>query len=286
MKKCPYCGNEYPDDATACFIDGEPLADNTSQLTVVEDQAVDVTPHKDDPPRTFPDYQWAARDAWKCVAMILLLGFVFETIIYALGLHFLGFRRWHGAGFGYFSIALLRYAVGLLVAVYFARTDTFVSFWKGFSLDLKPSDYVWFGIVMALIIRFSGHFLMTHGWGKGVNNYGFTSFRHAFGFERYFFLISPLILAPILEESINRGFLYKAFRGSYSITLSTILIVAWTAITHWGYYSHSWIAALDLSALTLVQCYLREKSDSLWDCIFCHFAFNASSLLFIITSLS
>jgi hypothetical protein len=35
---------------------------------------------------------------------------------------------------------------------------------------------------------------------------------------------------------------------------------------------------MDLSLLTLVQCYLREKSQSIWDCILCHFAFNASSL--------
>jgi hypothetical protein len=25
MKKCAYCGKEYPDEATACAIDGEPL---------------------------------------------------------------------------------------------------------------------------------------------------------------------------------------------------------------------------------------------------------------------
>ena len=57
MKKCPYYGKEYSDDATACFIDGEPLADNTPQLAVVEDQAVDAAPRKDDPHLTFSDYQ-------------------------------------------------------------------------------------------------------------------------------------------------------------------------------------------------------------------------------------
>lgn len=29
MKKCPYCGKEYPDDATVCAIDQEPLQSDT-----------------------------------------------------------------------------------------------------------------------------------------------------------------------------------------------------------------------------------------------------------------
>ena len=90
----------------------------------------------------------------------------------------------------------------------------------------------------------------------------------------------PLVLlAPLFEESIYRGFLYKAFRGSYSIPVSSVLIIAWTCYTHWNQYSHSLAAAFDLSLLTLVQCYLREKSGSLWDCILCHMAFNGSLLL-------
>jgi membrane protease YdiL (CAAX protease family) len=54
--------------------------------------------------------------------------------------------------------------------------------------------------------------------------------------------------------------------------------LTWNAFTHWGNYHHPYIAAIVLSLLTIVLCYLREKSDSLWDCILCHFAFNASSL--------
>jgi len=73
-------------------------------------------------------------------------------------------------------------------------------------------------------------------------------------------------------------FLYKAFRGSYSMSISTALIVIWTAYTHWLNYSHSLMAAVVLSLFTIVQCHLREKSASLWDCILCHFAFNFSSL--------
>ncbi|MBU6402029.1 MAG: CPBP family intramembrane metalloprotease [Verrucomicrobia bacterium] len=88
------------------------------------------------------------------------------------------------------------------------------------------------------------------------------------------------MLAPLFEETVYRGFLYRAFRRSFSQRLSVALIIGWTAVTHWNYYSHSWVAAFDLSALTLVQCHLREHSNSLWDCIIPHFAYN-TSMLFI-----
>lgn len=35
MKKCSYCGKEYPDDATACAIDGEPFAVPSVERTKV-----------------------------------------------------------------------------------------------------------------------------------------------------------------------------------------------------------------------------------------------------------
>ncbi len=277
MKTCPYCGKKYPDEAITCAVDGESLPDNSPKLAIAEVQSIDSAPRKQESYLTFPDYQWLARDAWKCVGMLFLFGFV----LFAVNRVFFSFFPifWK-SGFGYFSESVLHYAVELLVAAYFARTESLATFWKGFGIDHKPSDYVWFGIVAALTIRFCGHFMMVHGWGKGVYNYDLTSFRKTIGFERYFFLLPLLILAPICEESIYRGFLYKAFRGSYPVVVSILLIVAWTANTHWRYFSHSWIAALDLSVLTIVQCYLREKSASLWDCIICHFAFNAS-LLFI-----
>ena len=206
--------------------------------------------------------------------------FVFELVLFVVSRVFVSyFSSFWESGFGYLLKSISHYAMCLLVAAYFARTETLASFWEGFGLVRKPTNYVWFGVTMALAIRFFGHFMLTNGWGKGVYNYDLISFRNTIGFERYLFLLPLVILAPMFEESIYRGFLYKAFRGSYPIVVSLILLIVWTANTHWRYYSHSWIAALDLTMLTVVQCYLREKSDSLWDCILCHFAFNASLLL-------
>jgi membrane protease YdiL (CAAX protease family) len=280
MKSCPYCGKEYPDDATTCLIDGESLPCNNPQPSISCEQIVDTPPDKNVPYLTFPDYQWSARGAWRCLGMIIVFDIFLEIITLALDSRFSDFRKWHENGFGYFSTGVLHFAIYVLTAAYFARTETLAAFLKGFSLDCKPSNYAWFGVTMALIVRFFGHFMLINGWGKGVLNHEYIAFKHTLGFERYFFLLPTLFLAPFFEELLNRGFLYKAFRGSYPVGISMALIVAWTAISHWPYYSHSFLAAFCLSMIAIVQCYLREKSDSLWDCILCHFTFNAS-LLFV-----
>ena len=286
MKRCPYCGAEYPDDALVCTVDREPLPENVPQPPPAGEQiigparAAGETAGKNVPYLTFPDYRWSARDAWKCLGMLLVFGFVLGPVFFVVGSLIPSYSRWHGTGFGFVSVTVLHYGIALLTAAYFARTETLATFWKGFGLDRKPSQYVWFGVTMALIIRGFGHFMIILGWGKGFTNYEVVAFKNAAGPERYLFLAPLLLLAPLIEESVNRGFLYKAFRGSYSIATSMVFILAWTAYTHWSQYHRSWTAAVDLSMLTIVQCYLREKSDSLWDCIFCHFAFNFS-LLFV-----
>jgi membrane protease YdiL (CAAX protease family) len=223
----------------------------------------------------FPDYKWSARDAWKCLGMILVFIFVLGFII-AIS-QFFGPHKWFETGFGYFIASILFFVTALLTAAYFARTKSLASFLAAFGLDRKPSNYVWFGIVAALALRFITNFILTKHWMKGYATGDIIAFRHTIGNERYLYLV-PLLLAAFFEEPVMRGFLYKAFRGSYSMATSIVLIVGITACTHWPQYYHSWPAVVCLSSLTVVQCYLREKSDSLWDCIFCHLVANASGL--------
>jgi membrane protease YdiL (CAAX protease family) len=274
MKKCPYCGKEYPDEATNCAIDNELLLDKSPQLATVEKQ--------NEPYLVFPDYKWSASDAWKCLGtiLVLMLVMVFILAVIIVASH-LPHPIYQTNGFVYLFATIFLYAAYLIPAIYFARTKTFAVFLNGFGLDCKISKYAWFGVIMALIIRCHGHF---YGWGK-ISTSEIVSFENTVGFARYFFLVPLLLLAPFIEEVVNRGFLYKAFRGSYSLEISMALLVVLAIITHWPQCHNSPSATFNLSVLTIVQCYLREKSGSLWDCILCHFAFNAS-LLFIVVFLS
>jgi hypothetical protein len=148
MKRCPYCGAEYPDDASECSIDRERLPENVPQTSAANEQIRGSaqstggeraslpdeqvgTADKNLPYLTFPDYRWSARDAWKCMGMILVFQFVLGMIIFTLDRQCHGFHRWHGSGFGHFFMDILHYGVGLLTAAYFARTESLAPLLEG-----------------------------------------------------------------------------------------------------------------------------------------------------------
>src|SRR6516164_523414 len=136
MKRCPTCGAEYPDDSTICAIDQTPFEQSDiANLNTTPRSASEHPGHKA-VTLTFPDYQWSARDAWKCVGMILVFQLVFGLVLAAIDLHFYGFYKWREyRGFGRCLMMIVYFAIGLLTAAYFARTETLTSFWKGFGLD-------------------------------------------------------------------------------------------------------------------------------------------------------
>lgn len=281
MKKCPYCGKEYSEEVVNCLTDNYPLIDSTPDVVQPESATAACTDQAEVGGEgagyvCYPAYTWKARDAWKCLGFLFVIEIVLGLFVRALEtLPPIG--KWSATGPGYFCTRLLFYTVGLLVAAYFARTETLATFWSGFGLERKPTQYAWFGVSMALFLRGFGHIMLALHLGNGVSAYDIYAFRHSVGPARYFFLVPLLLLAPIFEEAINRGFLYRAFRGSYSLLPSLILLLAWNVLRHWSQYKH-WVAATDLSLLTLVLCYIREKSGNTWDCILCHLVFNGSLL--------
>jgi membrane protease YdiL (CAAX protease family) len=222
----------------------------------------------------YPEYQWKARDAWKCLGLVWIIGFnfgVFHDVLnrYPMSGHWLHTER------GIVLWSLVSSSIYLLTAGCFARTETLATFWSAFGLNRKPSEMVWFGIAMAVGIRVVGHVLFAPHLGQGRAANEISAFHRTFGPEQYLYVLSPMLLAPFFEETVNRGFVYRAFRGSYLMPVSTLLLIAWTAVSHWTQYLRL-EGALVLSLITLVQCYLREKSDSIWDCVICHAVFNAS----------
>ena len=217
--------------------------------------------------------QWSARDAWKCLGMFVVFEVTLGFFKVFLGSALPSFHVWKLTGEGHFSISLSYSIIYLCTAAYFARTESWRSFFTAVGLTRRPSYYIWFGLVVTIVLRFLTHLAIQHGIGTGSSTTSVIGFRRSIGLERYLFLAPTLLAAPF-EETYMRGFVYKAFRASYSREISTVIVLAVTALAHLSQYRVSWIAVFSLSALTILQCYLREKSDSLWDCIVCHFVWN------------
>ena len=68
----------------------------------------------------------------------------------------------------------------------------------------------------------------------------------------------------------------RTFRFTIRVLM---LVVGITAIFHADQFLQSWAAVMSISALTVLQCFLRERTGNLWDCIICHLVFNATSIL-------
>ena len=79
--------------------------------------------------------------------------------------------------------------------------------------------------------------------------------------------ISLVVLPPIAEEIMVRGFLYSSLKKALPTVWAVVLTSALFAAAHLpegGSNGLLWIAALDTFVLSLVLIYLREKTGSLW----------------------
>lgn len=96
-----------------------------------------------------------------------------------------------------------------------------------------------------------------------------------------------VILPPLVEEIVMRGFLYGGLRTKLSMYWSTLITSFIFGVAHLGGGKEGilWVAAVDTFILSIVLCYLREKTGSLWPSIGVHMIKNALAftVLFIIT---
>ena len=103
--------------------------------------------------------------------------------------------------------------------------------------------------------------------------------------ERYEVMLAFLtlvIIAPIAEELLFRGYLYGKLRKSVPMWLAILMTSTLFAIVH-----GQWNVAIDVFALSLVMCGLREITGSIWAGVILHTMKNALAfyLLFINPSL-
>jgi membrane protease YdiL (CAAX protease family) len=291
MKRCPYCGTEYEEQAEYCAFDAcqlkchsrpdaPPVGDEVgTQGASAASPEAPAQDQRNSGGRAWPGsgavgQRWSAQDAWKFLAMLFVAGWVLVFLDGALRARYPRFAFWAGGSWGYLLGWLTDDGISLLIAAYCARAGTFEALWKSLGLHLKPSNRALWAGTGALVVQGADWVLVAHGLGRGVLNRGLSLFGGTFGPERLCFVAPLLLLSPFCEEVVFRGFLYRAFRGSYGRITSTVLIVALSAWGHRAEYCASWVAALGLTAFAVLECCLRENSDSLWDCVLCHAAFN------------
>lgn len=106
---------------------------------------------------------------------------------------------------------------------------------------------------------------------------GFTSL---YGIERLLGFVVLVIIAPLVEETIFRGFLYGKLRAARMPLWPAILTVS----VLFGLAHGQWNVGISTFILSIVLCYLREATGSIWSGVLVHMINNAIAftLLFVL----
>lgn len=111
-----------------------------------------------------------------------------------------------------------------------------------------------------------------------VNQEQQIGFNHATGLIPLIMVfLSLVILPPLVEEILMRGFLFGSLRTRLSFAYAAIITSVVFASGHLQLGSGApplWVAAIDTFVLSLVLCYLREKTGRLWASITVHMLKN------------
>jgi membrane protease YdiL (CAAX protease family) len=97
--------------------------------------------------------------------------------------------------------------------------------------------------------------------------------------------ISLAVLPPLAEEFLFRGFLFSNFRKYMklpaAIILTSLLFAAPHLLESAQPGSLLWVAGIDTFTLSVVLCYLREKTGNLWPGILLHALKNSIAFVSI-----
>jgi membrane protease YdiL (CAAX protease family) len=101
--------------------------------------------------------------------------------------------------------------------------------------------------------------------------------------------VSLVVLPPLVEETVFRGFVYSGLKTKLKPIVAALATSALFAMAHLEFGSGKpllWVAGIDTFTLSLVLCYLREKTDSLWPGILLHALKNSIAFvsLFLIAN--
>lgn len=102
------------------------------------------------------------------------------------------------------------------------------------------------------------------------------SFAEPKGLELALTFVALVIIPPIVEECIFRGFLLSAYRRRVGYALATVLVSSLFALAH-GQVN----VGIDVFCLSLFLCYLREKTGSLLPCIVLHALKNLIAFVYV-----
>lgn len=132
-------------------------------------------------------------------------------------------------------------------------------------IGLAPIAYIVYTLVAGVIIEFMNNFSWFNA--EQAQDVGFSYFVTAG--DRILAMIAIVLVAPIAEELIMRGWLYGKLRNRLKAWLAILLTSLLFGLLH-----GQWNVAVSTFILSVVMCGLREITGTIWSGMLLHILSN------------
>ena len=228
------------------------------------------------------DIRWSSSEAISVTLFIYFFSQVFITALILITLSALGWNEsrisgWlEGSTVGQFAfMSLIQFMmIGLLVA-FLKRRNTSL---KSLGLTRRPNKRDVGFAILAYFAYIVAYVLIASVVGSLLSSVDLEQ-RQQIGYQNVSMLQLPLvfiglvILPPLVEELIVRGFLYSGLKNRMPHVRAVFITSALFAVAHLQFGSGApllWVAAIDTFVLSVVLIRLKDVTGSLWAPIFLH----------------
>jgi membrane protease YdiL (CAAX protease family) len=180
---------------------------------------------------------------------------------------------WMRTPAGTFWLVSLAGISALAITAYFAKAKSIKELSNALGIGTRPNAFGILGASAGVGLGILGVYAARRGF---VPDSAVTRALRYYDADARSYLVALLLIGPVAEEIVMRGYLYQAFRGSYGVAASIVWTLGIAAVTHFDVIAGSSITLFLLMILNGILCILRERTSSLWNCILCHLAYNAT----------
>ena len=200
-------------------------------------------------------------------------------------------EAWLSSNFAQFLYILLAEVITIGVIVWFVRrhkrklSDIGVKRPRWRDVGYGLAAYVPYVLLLILLITVVTPFIDV----SQEQELGFEATRTFWQLALIF--VSLVLLPPLTEELMMRGFVFTSLRSRMSFLSTTLITSVLFAIAHLAGGAQGsgplYVAAVDTFVLSLLLCYVREKTGSIWACVVLHALKNGIAFagLFIFATL-
>lgn len=223
MRKCSYCGKEYPDDAVRCLIDEQPLSGGETVTRVAEEVAVPPLPTPLAP--AYPKFVLTDRQM-EILEVVLVCVMAFGVSI--LGSVYLFFGSTYGHSHDSYAWAGQGLREGSCIALVWYLLQRRGKSFRDLGLGWSLKDFGW-SIVLAFASRAAFYVVFSAIHFSGLAPVDSKEVFHSvgqylFGSGIFFTTILIQFINPFFEELIVRAYLMTEVRRLTNSVIKAVLI--------------------------------------------------------------